>query len=428
MTPLPDEQPLSRRQLREQQRTTDVTPETKSRRVSTTTPVSGGAIPNVSGSQPEPSMTAEEVEALERAAAEGSQLTRRQARDLERVRTASVTIIPPLVEPGDARSGEKNSAASQATVVAPASKAPAENERVENDAVATEPGDSEPVDHEPVDSDPVDDDAEDHEAEARPDRKPRARKAAPAEETAGAPKSSRLPSFVPASAARAGVVDHETPGLVVVGESDDEAPAKKRTSFGLPVVDDDESDTSAPHTDDDEEPQLASNFGAAVSERPAPVLSEIDTELEEPFDQIIARGLEEAGNGVGTSSLILPSMPTGDPFTGPLTAQGGVVITGSIDISTGTGSTGKHPSGFDRSDIDSMFDEEDEARPATAGTPVSASRAVSTHTATRDVITPPAPARSNRLLLILAITAGVLAVAVLSVIIVGIAAGAFQSR
>jgi hypothetical protein len=378
MTPLPDEQPLSRRQLREQQRTTDVTPEVPSRRASTTSPVAGGQIPDVGGSgndpvPAEPALTTDQVKVLEEAAAEGKPLTRRQARDLERVRTASLAIVPPLVEPaGAGESAQKPS---------PAGK---------NDA--TPP---------------------------------------PVEEAAPAAKPSRFPAFVPASAVRSDVIDDES----IVPESDDEevGSAPKRTSFGLPLAEREPGLAAfTPDTiesdDEVDEPQLSSSFGEAVMDPSAPKRDQLHTELDQPFDQIIARGLEEAGNGVSTSSLILPTMPSGDPFTGPLSAQGGVVVTGSIDIPSGNGSTGSHPNSFDKSDIDAMFDEEDESRPATAGTPVSASRAVSTHTATRDVITPPAPARSNRLLLILAITAGVLAVAVLSVIIVGIAAGAFQSQ
>ena len=416
MTPLPDEQPLSRRQLREQQRTTDETPEPRSRRASTNAPVPGGEIPDVNGSDPEaariePALTTDQVHVLEEAAAAGTPLTRRQARDLERVRTASVTIVPPLVEPAD----PADSSAS----------APVSTESRGSEPIAP----AEPADLAPADS--------------KPSKKPRTKKnIAPtsgdsAVEPAAAPVSSRLPAFVPASAGRSDVIENDE-SILPAFDSDDEAPAPKRTSFGLPVTDsapglsaftpetvEAESDDNE---SDDNEPRLSSSFGEAVLAPSTPKREQLSTELEQPFDQIIARGLEEAGNGVGTSSLILPSMPSGDPFTGPLSAQGGVVVTGSIDIPSGNGSTGSHPHSFDKSDIDAMFDEEDESRPATAGTPVSASRAVSTHTATRDVITPPAPARSNRLLLILAITAGVLAVAVLTVIIVGIAAGAFQSR
>ncbi|WP_411720102.1 hypothetical protein [Mycetocola sp.] len=382
MTPLPDEQPLSRRQLREQQRTTETssTPiEPRSRRVSTSS-VTGGDIPEVT-TPPEPELSTEEVAELEEAEAAGLPLTRRQARDLERVRTASLSVITSAPqEPGAA------------------------------DAASQVPEDTAPAEAAPA---TVDDVA----------RKTPAKQGSKKAKRAQAASANRLPSFVPSSApvAEADVVDAEIIPADLDTASDDRivkplTVAPTESAFGPAAI--------AQAALDSATPKLSSSFGQAVltgESTTAPV-------LDQPFDQIIARGLEEAGSGVNTSSIILPSMPNSHPLTGPLSANGNVVITGSIDLPSSMGSSGAHPDHFDRSDIDAMFDAEDEARPATGGTPVSASKAVSTHTATRDVITPPAPARSNRLLLILAITAGVLAVAVLAVIIVGIAAGAFQSR
>jgi hypothetical protein len=396
MTPLPDEQPLSRRQLREQQRTTDTssTPiEPRSRRVSTTSSVTGGDIPEVNSAPADTELSTDEVAVLEEAEAAGRPLTRRQARDLERVRTSSLTVITPeLQEPETADAatpGFEDAPASSESEVSPA-------------AVELEPA--------AVDDMPV------------APTKQALKKAKRAQATG----ANRLPSFVPSSApiAEAEVVDAEIVPADVTDGSESTTPAVEpltppvaESAFG-PAA------TAQSAREQNAAPQLSSSFGRAVlsgDDSAAPT-------LDRPFDQIIARGLEEAGSGVNTSSIILPSMPNSHPLTGPLSANGNVVITGSIDLLSGIGSSGAHPDHFDRSDIDAMFDAEDDARPATAGTPVSASKAVSTHTATRDVITPPAPARSNRLLLILAITAGVLAVAVLSVIIVGIAAGAFQSR
>jgi hypothetical protein len=377
MTPLPDEQPLSRRQLREQQRTTESIPIDPGSRPVSTPAVTGGDIPDVTPA-PEPQLSTDEVAELEEAEAAGRPLTRRQARDLERVRTASLNVIRP------------DSEESEADAAAPAAEdesAPVESEI------------------EPASTDDV----------------PPAPPAKPSKKTKRAPSggANRAPSLVPSSApAPVEVVDAE----IVPAEDTSHAAAVERptpnteSAFGPAAT--------AQARQDSDSPQLSSSFGQAVLSGGATKAPTV----EQPFDQIIARGLEEAGNGVNTSSIILPSMPNSHPLTGPLSANGNVVITGSIDLPSGLSSSGAHPDHFDRSDIDAMFDAEDETRPATAGTPVSASKAVSTHTATRDVITPPAPARSNRLLLILAITAGVLAVAVLSVIIVGIAAGAFQSR
>ena len=396
MTPLPDEQPLSRRQLREQQRTTETssTPVEPPRRVSTSAAVPGGEIPVVNAPPAGPELSTDEVAVLEEAEAAGHPLTRRQARDLERVRTASLGVIKPTDD-----APEATDAAKRDDETASVDAEPAVAEQAVVEPAAVEPA---------VDESTIDD-----------MKKPRQKKSKRAQSSAG----NRLPSFVPssASAPTADIVDAEIVPADV-NETDSATPAVEPLT--PPLTESAFGPAATAARDQDAAPTLSSSFGQGVlsgETAHAPV-------VEQPFDQIIARGLEEAGSGVNTSSIILPSIPNGHPLTGPISVDGNVVITGSIDLPSGNGSSGANADQFDRSDIDAMFDAEDEARPATGGTPVSASKAVSTHTATRDVITPPAPARSNRLLLILAITAGVLAVAVLSVIIVGIAAGAFQSR
>lgn len=396
MTPLPDEQPLSRRQLREQQRTTEPSAPAKapSRRVSTTSPIAGGDIPDVAEAPPEPSLTTGEVAALEEAEASGRPLTRRQARDLERVRTASLSVVSTQTDSPEG--GPADAAA--------------------------------PVDEESAAVEVAPDTAPEAPANGKPSSKTSAKKNGKRDATTH--NAGKLPSFVPSSARTAAAPDVVDAEIVTDDEKNDDAEAS-RAAFEILTARHPESAFGPAASvqaakSDDAGPQLSNSFGRAVLDGTAPTGAA--AHVDEPFDQIIARGLEEAGSGVSTSSIILPALPNSHPLTGPLSANGNVVVTGSIDLPSGMGSNGAHPDHFDKSDIDAMFDAEDEARPATAGTPVSASKAVSTHTATRDVITPPAPARSNRLLLILAITAGVLFSAVLAVIIVGIAAGAFQSR
>jgi hypothetical protein len=408
MTPLPDEQPLSRRQLREQQRpteTSNIPIEPRSRRV-TTSSVTGGDIPVVQSAPAEPELSADEVAMLEEAEAAGRPLTRRQARDLERVRTATLSIIrPALQEPEPAEAAPPVPETTPAPVDADVAPAGSEVKPPTPPAAVVEA------------------------REPAPATKEASKKAKRSQSAAANLLPSFVPSSAPAQVAHAEVVDAEIVDAEIVPAdvTDEDQPTTTAVEPKTPPLAESAfgpAATAQVSRDGKNTPRLSSSFGQAV------LSGENSTTppAEQPFDQIIARGLEEAGNGVNTSSIILPSMPNSHPLTGPILVNGNVVITGSIDLPSGIGSSGAHPDHFDRSDIDAMFDAEDEARLATAGTPVSASKAVSTHTATRDVITPPAPARSNKLLLILAITAGVLAVAVLSVIIVGIAAGAFQSR
>src|SRR5687768_13688956 len=126
MTPLPDEQPLSRRQLREQQRTTEIPVPVEppaARRVSTSA-VAGGTVPDVTAEPAEPPLSAEDVAALEEAEAAGRPLTRRQARDLERVRTGTFGAIPPQQVDSEAQA---DSSADAATSVPETSEAFSDN-------------------------------------------------------------------------------------------------------------------------------------------------------------------------------------------------------------------------------------------------------------------------------------------------------------
>jgi hypothetical protein len=220
--------------------------------------------------------------------------------------------------------------------------------------------------------------------------------------------------------------------------SRDSASAKTPETIVVPeVVENSDADSSSATDDDDsaegvatdaagaedDAPKLAEGFGEQVLE--AGTASSTAVPHEQPFDRIIARGVEAAEAQAASNALILPTMPTNDSLTGPISSNGNVIVTGSIDLPASLSSTGQHPNYFDKAELDTMFEADEEAAPATAGTPVSAARAVSTHTQTGDVINPPAPSRDHRLLIILAITAGALLTAVLAVVIVGFVVGAF---
>ena len=144
----------------------------------------------------------------------------------------------------------------------------------------------------------------------------------------------------------------------------------------------------------------------------------------QPFDQLISRGISAGGSPTTTSALILPSIPRQNTVSGPLGGTGEILITGSIDLPRSLGATGQHPNHFDASDLDHMLDQLDEAGPTAGVAPVSASKAVSTHTSTRKVMTPPKK-RAISLPTVLAVTAAVLAVGVLALFVGGYLFGVF---
>ncbi|MCU1407926.1 MAG: hypothetical protein JWM23_6 [Microbacteriaceae bacterium] len=209
------------------------------------------------------------------------------------------------------------------------------------------------------------------------------------------------------------------------------------------VIDEDVEDDDIPEDVVDDDDAIAGNeeraAGTSYEMPSAPALSlppqaintplnppvghwSIDRDVDEhtqvldqsqPFDQLLSRGVAAGGIPTTTNALILPSIPQQGNSSGSLTSTGEILITGSIDLPRSLGSTGQHPNHFDSSEMDHLEDQLDEAGPTTSVAPVSASRAVSTHTSTRGVMTPPKK-RAASLPVILAVTAGVLLVGVLA--------------
>ena len=141
-------------------------------------------------------------------------------------------------------------------------------------------------------------------------------------------------------------------------------------------------------------------------------------------DDASSRSSVGTGSVTTANALILPSVPSAGLATAPLTSTGEVIVTGSIELPRSLGSTGQHPDHFDSSDIDRLFDETDAAPPTSSVAPVRASKAVATHTSTRGMITPP-KSRGNRLPVVLAVTAGFLALGVTALLVAGYVFHAF---
>jgi hypothetical protein len=131
-----------------------------------------------------------------------------------------------------------------------------------------------------------------------------------------------------------------------------------------------------------------------------------------------ARSRVSSGTVTTTNALILPIIPSVADATGPLTSTGEILVTGSIDLPRSLGATGTHSDRFDSSDIDHMFEQGEGEQVSSDAVPIRASRAVSTHTSTRDVITP-RKHRGNKLPTVLAVTAAVLALGVVALLVAG---------
>ena len=108
----------------------------------------------------------------------------------------------------------------------------------------------------------------------------------------------------------------------------------------------------------------------------------------------------------------------------PLTATGEVMITGTLNLPEGLGSLGHAPGVADGKEADAVL--VDKELPAhSSPTPIAASAAISTVKQPGEIIKPPTPEKGGKLMMTLAITAGVLALALVGVLILAFATGVF---
>jgi hypothetical protein len=148
-------------------------------------------------------------------------------------------------------------------------------------------------------------------------------------------------------------------------------------------------------------------------------------EPAEPFDQLLSRGGGVRGIPTTTNALILPTLPDQGSIGGtPLAKSGEIMVTGSIDLPRSYGSTGVHPSQIDSTDIDRLFEQVEDST-GTGVAPVAATSAISTQGGTRTMLAPPTKEGMN-VPLVLAVTAGILALGVVGTLVIGALTGLFS--
>lgn len=287
-----------------------------------------------------------------------SPLTRRQARQQERIRTASVPVITPEVAAAHTASMPHTSAQAPSA----ASEEPATATGVMHDlfGLATSTA--------PVTAPP-------HGAEA------------PAMD-APFPQPARDAAEVDASASdttEAGMTGSVTAWPTVArDEQDDQFEEKPKER----VVN----------------PMLGASLLAGEPEQ---------ADLPPSFDQLLARS---TGAVSVSNALILSQAPEVAPISGAMSATGEVLITGTLNLPEGLGSTGHALGTADGKEVDAtLIDGELPAH--SSPTPIAASAAISTVKSTGDVIKPPAPEKGSKLVLALAIMAGALGLVLVGLLI-----------
>lgn len=167
----------------------------------------------------------------------------------------------------------------------------------------------------------------------------------------------------------------------------------------------------------------ATERGVVSPQLGAALLAGAVTETAErpSFDQLLSRS--SAGSvGTGSALIVSDSQPNG--IIAPVNATGEVLVTGSLALPDLFGSTGQM-SGSEALDIDGAF-ADGELPQHSSPTPIAASAAISTVKTTAEIIKPPVPEKGSRLMLVLAITAGVLALALVGVLILAFVTGVFS--
>ena len=374
--------PLTRKQLREI-RLTGSTPVISSEEAAAAAEAAPPAPPLPRAAEPAPVAPAREAESGD------APLTRRQVRELEKVRTASV----PVVSPNDDESTVPTDAAPQAVVAPqvvekpqPEAPKPAASVDAPSGIVSSVP------DFAPVSSPDEDDDDVDDEVVVAPVR------ASAVTDAVG---------DVPLEASDEAAADHGDEVETVFGLTEEPADADAVDDV-LADVDDDDDEDDAPAR-----PTVNSAFGESVL-ADAP---EVHTPFRPSFDELLTVGDSTGSQHSAPNALIFTPSPGEGSLSGPVASTGEILVTGSYELPQGIGSQGHALGTTDGKDVDAVLID-GELPPASSPTPIAASSAVSTIKPAGEVIRPPAPEKGNRLMVTLAIIAGGLALAIGVVLVI----------
>lgn len=152
---------------------------------------------------------------------------------------------------------------------------------------------------------------------------------------------------------------------------------------------------------------------AVVPDEQAP--AKID-DADASFDDLISSRTVGSTNSSQTSALVLPAVPSSMDMGTALDETGEVIITGSIDLPSSMGASGAPAAGIESKDLDALLEVGETEQSGDDVAPVSASRAVSTGASNNALVAPPKRGRVN-VPVVLAITAGVLAIGVVGLLL-----------
>lgn len=144
----------------------------------------------------------------------------------------------------------------------------------------------------------------------------------------------------------------------------------------------------------------------------------------DPFENTFSREVGSAVSMTNTNALVLPEMPVGS-LSGPVSGTGEIIITGMIDLPRAVSSTGTVPTVHESPDIDDLFDPGDLAAGPADAAPVSALKAVSSHTGTHGLIATGKRPAGNTVTTVLVAVTVVMAVVAIGLFVLAAVNGLF---
>ncbi|MGW8483520.1 hypothetical protein ACWGJP_10295 [Microbacterium sp. NPDC055903] len=309
-------------------------------------------------------------------------LTRKQARAQERIRTASVPIVPadaPSVEADEETPQEPEEASEPEIVSGVPAFAPVPAQQT---SAAQDDQDARIESEEDVHPDP--------------------------EEATDAVEQGETSDDV-AEDSPAVVEDRHSEAAV------DDAHDIAALGVDADAIEDIDDDTDA----ETERPTVKADFGSAVLAAQA-----TPPAFTPSFDDLVAVNDSTGSQSIAPNALIFTPSPGEGSLSGPVASTGEVLITGTYELPEGIGSQGHAKGVADGKDVDAVLID-GELPPASSPTPIAASSAISTSKPAGEIIRPPAPEKGNRLMLILAITAGGLALVLAAALVIAFTGNVF---
>ena len=319
-------------------------------------------------------------------------LTRRQAREQEKIRTASVPVI------GAEETEETDAGEQPAPAAIPAQADESAHAQPEPEAVA--PTSAEPAEpaeilsalpdfSTPAAVEEEDDDAEDDAV------------IAPVSASAASDAVGAVPIATADTSSEPSEDDDALEAVLGVSAATSDDDADDDVLADVDEADDDVEEDAA-----EVRPTVNSAFGEGLLTD----ASDAHAPFRPSFDDLLGVGDSTGSQHSAPNALIFTPSPGEGSLSGPVASTGEILVTGSYELPKGIGSQGHALGTTDGKDVDAVLID-GELPPASSPTPIAASSAVSTIKPAGEVIRPPAPEKGNRLMLVLAIVAGGLALA-----------------